>query len=133
MTALGEKRVTLMGLAEMHSATYEVFLNMCKHTCTQTHICCTYSMCMLPAVVCIATILDSQYHGERDRESTVNHLVSRKQIHYNNAARSAIHKDKILLSAEQFNAGLTSLWKMEVWKSANHLYDCISKKRILNT
>jgi len=103
------------------------------HIHTHTYICCTYSMCMLPAVVCTATTPDSQYHGERDKESTVNHLVSWKQIHCNNAAQSAICTDKILLSAERFNAGLTSLWKVDMWKSANHLYDCICKKRMLNT
>jgi len=45
MTALGEKKVTLMGLARMDSATYEIFLNMCKHTYTHTRISAAHTPC----------------------------------------------------------------------------------------
>jgi hypothetical protein len=38
MTAFGEETVTLMGLAGIHLATYEVFLNMCNHTYTHTYL-----------------------------------------------------------------------------------------------
>jgi hypothetical protein len=109
MTAFGEKRGTLMGLAGMHSATYYVFLNMCTHTETHTHTSAAHTPCACYqlAAVCTPTTLDSQYQGEHDKESTVNHLVRRKQIHRNNAERSAICTDKIFLSAERFNTGLT--------------------------
>jgi hypothetical protein len=39
---------------------------------------------------------------------------------------------EILLSAKRFDAGLSSLGEVEVWKSANHVGDYVLSKRKMN-
>jgi hypothetical protein len=40
--------------------------------------------------------------------------------------------EEILVSAQEFHAGLITLRNVDVWKSANHLDDHRPQKRILN-